>query len=57
MTSLDQDDFHLIIPDLRGFGASTFPDDVESSGQMQDLISDLVCVLEDAHVSETICMG
>ena len=51
-------DYHLIIPDLRGFGASTHPGDVQTSGTMADMVSDLACVLEDARVShEVVCVG
>jgi len=52
-----QDDYHLIIPDLRGFGSSTAPGDVKSSGNMVDMVGDMLCVLEDAKVDTAICMG
>jgi pimeloyl-ACP methyl ester carboxylesterase len=52
-----QNDYHLIAPDLRGFGSSTHPDDVESSGTMGDIVGDLVCILEHAAVSSAICVG
>ena len=52
-----QDDYHLIAPDLRGFGSSTHPDDVETSGTMGDMVGDLVCILEHAAVKSAICMG
>lgn len=55
--TLLQNDYHLIVPDIRGFGSSTHPDDVESSGTMGDIVGDLVCILEDAAVKSAICVG
>ncbi|KAF5322653.1 hypothetical protein D9619_001283 [Psilocybe cf. subviscida] len=52
-----KDDYHLIVPDLRGFGESTHPGEPQSSGTMGDMVSDLVCILESANVSSAICMG
>ncbi|EIM85309.1 alpha/beta-hydrolase [Stereum hirsutum FP-91666 SS1] len=52
-----KDDYRLLVPDLRGFGSSTHPDDVKSSGNMGDMVSDLVCVLEKAGVEKAICVG
>ncbi|KAI5120723.1 hypothetical protein M0805_006429 [Coniferiporia weirii] len=52
-----QDDYHIIAIDHRGFGLSTHPDDVESSGTVGDLVGDLSCVLEDAGVDSAICLG
>lgn len=52
-----QNDYHIIAPDHRGFGTSSHPGDVESSGTMADLVGDLVCVLEDANVDSAICLG
>ncbi|KLO13848.1 alpha/beta-hydrolase [Schizopora paradoxa] len=52
-----QDQYHLIALDQRGFGSSTHPGDVESSGTMGDLVGDLVCVLQDAGVETAICLG
>ncbi|KAF9457240.1 Alpha/Beta hydrolase protein [Collybia nuda] len=49
--------YHLIIPDLRGFGESTHPGDVRASNTMGDLAGDLTCILKDAHVSSAICVG
>ena len=51
------DDYHLLVPDLRGFGSSTHPDDVQSSGTMYDIAGDLVCILQHAGVREAICLG
>ena len=45
------------MPDLRGFGSSTHPDDVQSSGTMYDIAGDLVCILQHAGVREAICLG
>jgi soluble epoxide hydrolase/lipid-phosphate phosphatase len=52
-----QQDYHLIVPDLRGFGSSTYPGDVKSSGTLGDIVGDLVCILKQANVSSVICMG
>jgi len=52
-----QEDYHLIVPDLRGFGESTHPGDSKSSGTMGDMVGDLVCILEHANVSSAICIG
>ncbi|KAG7091889.1 hypothetical protein E1B28_008290 [Marasmius oreades] len=52
-----KNDYRLVIPDLRGFGDSTHPDDVESSGTMFDHVGDLACVLKDAKVDSAICVG
>ncbi|KAK7045492.1 hypothetical protein VNI00_007745 [Paramarasmius palmivorus] len=52
-----KEEYRLIVPDLRGFGDSTHPDDVESSGTMFDHVGDLICILEDAKVDKAICIG
>ncbi|PPQ72056.1 hypothetical protein CVT26_006738 [Gymnopilus dilepis] len=52
-----KEDYHLLAPDLRGFGESTHPGDTRSSGTMSDMVSDLVCVLQHANVNSAICMG
>ncbi|KAF5374196.1 hypothetical protein D9758_004629 [Tetrapyrgos nigripes] len=52
-----QDDYHLIIPDLRGFGESGHPGDVKSSGTLFDMVGDLTCILEDAGVEKAVCVG
>ncbi|KAJ7574124.1 alpha/beta-hydrolase [Mycena floridula] len=49
--------YRLIVPDLRGFGESTHPGNVKSSGTMFDMVDDLLCVLRDAGVSSVVCMG
>jgi len=50
-------DYHLIVPDLRGFGASTHPGDVESSGAMHDIVDDLTCIMDKVGVDEAVCVG
>jgi len=50
-------DYHLIVPDLRGFGSSTHPGDVKSSGRLGDIVGDLVCILQQANVKSVTCMG
>lgn len=52
-----QADYHLIVPDLRGFGESTHPGDAKPSGTMSDMVGDLVCVLESAKINSAICVG
>ncbi|KAJ7667081.1 Alpha/Beta hydrolase protein [Mycena rosella] len=52
-----QEDYHLVVPDLRGFGNSTHPGDVRSSGTMPDMVGDLICILEHAGVASAICVG
>ncbi|KAJ3523605.1 hypothetical protein NM688_g8699 [Phlebia brevispora] len=50
-------DYRLIVPDLRGFGESTHPGDVQSSGTIADMVGDLVCTLEHAGISKAACIG
>lgn len=53
-----QKNYRLIVPDLRGFGASTHPGDVESSGTMADMVSDLACILgQIPSKGKTVCIG
>ncbi|KAF9040695.1 Alpha/Beta hydrolase protein [Panaeolus papilionaceus] len=52
-----KDHYRLVIPDLRGFGNSSHPGDVKSSGTMSELVNDLVCILGDANVTSAVCMG
>ncbi|KAH9963261.1 alpha/beta-hydrolase [Russula dissimulans] len=52
-----QDDYHLIVPNLRGFGASSHPGDVKSSGTMPDLVGDLLCILNHVGVPNVIVIG
>ncbi|KAJ2920941.1 hypothetical protein H1R20_g16152, partial [Candolleomyces eurysporus] len=52
-----ENDYRLIIPNLRGFGDSTHTGDVRSSGTMGDMVNDLVCVLNNAGVRQAVCLG
>ncbi|KAJ7618461.1 Alpha/Beta hydrolase protein [Roridomyces roridus] len=52
-----KDEYRLVLPDVRGFGESTHPGDVRSSGMIPDLVADMVCVLEHAGVSSAVCVG
>lgn len=52
-----QNKYRLIIPDLRGFGDSTHPGDVQASGSYSDLVGDLVCVMEKAGAQNVVCIG
>ncbi|KAJ7721334.1 Alpha/Beta hydrolase protein [Mycena maculata] len=52
-----KEDYHLIVPDLRGFGESTHPDEVRRSGTMPDLVGDLACILKHANISSAVCVG
>ncbi|KAF8271703.1 alpha/beta-hydrolase [Lactarius quietus] len=52
-----QTDYRIIAPDLRGFGASTHPGDVKSSGAMPDLVGDLLCILKHAGAPGVIVVG
>ena len=55
--SEQQDDYRLIVPSLRGFGKSTHPGNVRSSGTLFDMVNDLDCILRHARVEKAICMG
>lgn len=50
-------DYRLIVPDIRGFGASTQPGDVQSSGSIPDVVGDLLCILRQAGVSQAVVIG
>jgi len=50
-------DYRLIVPDIRGFGASTHPGDVQSSGSIPDVVGDLMCILQQAGVSKAVVIG
>ncbi|KAF8994589.1 Alpha/Beta hydrolase protein [Cyathus striatus] len=57
-----QAEYRLIIPNLRGFGGSSHPGDVRSSGTMGDMVGDLMCILQHAGVlaetrNNVVCMG
>ncbi|KAI0303057.1 Alpha/Beta hydrolase protein [Russula brevipes] len=50
-------DYRLIVPNIRGFGESTHPGDVQSSGPFPDLVGDVMCILEHAGVSRAVVIG
>ncbi|KAK7053783.1 bifunctional epoxide hydrolase 2 [Favolaschia claudopus] len=50
-------DYRLIVPNIRGFGESTHPGGVRSSGTIPDIVGDLVCILQHASVSSAVCVG
>jgi soluble epoxide hydrolase/lipid-phosphate phosphatase len=52
-----QSDYRLIAPDIRGYGASTQPGDVQSSGSIPDVVGDLLCILRQAGVSQVVVIG
>ncbi|KAG9092102.1 hypothetical protein FRC06_000235 [Ceratobasidium sp. 370] len=52
-----RNDYHLLVPDLRGFGWSSHPGDPEDSGTIPDHVGDLVCLLEAANVKQAVCIG
>ncbi|KAF8226853.1 alpha/beta-hydrolase [Tricholoma matsutake] len=52
-----ENDYHLVVPDLRGFAESQHPGDVQTSGTMGHLVGDMVCILKHANVNSAICMG
>ncbi|KAL5530822.1 hypothetical protein ACEPAF_7080 [Sanghuangporus sanghuang] len=52
-----KNEYHIIAPNHRGFGESTHPGDIETSGRMSDLVGDLTCVLQDAGVDRAVCLG
>ncbi|KAJ7911118.1 Alpha/Beta hydrolase protein [Mycena leptocephala] len=52
-----KEDYHLIVPNLRGFADSTHPGDVRNSGTMPDMVGDLVCILQHASISSAVCVG
>lgn len=50
-------EYHLLVPDQRGFASSTHTGDVEASGTIGDMVGDMVCVLDHAGVRQAICVG
>jgi soluble epoxide hydrolase/lipid-phosphate phosphatase len=52
-----KDKYRLIAPDIRGFGDSTHPGDVQASGSYDDFVADLVCVLEKTNAQNVVCVG
>lgn len=47
----------MIAIDVRGFGGSTHPADVQSSSTLADITGDLTCVLEHVGIQSAICLG
>ncbi|KII83408.1 hypothetical protein PLICRDRAFT_47292 [Plicaturopsis crispa FD-325 SS-3] len=43
--------YRVLAPDMRGFGGSTHPGDVNASNTMGDLVGDLACVLQHAGIN------
>ena len=56
-TLAHQPSYSLLIPTLRGFGPSTHPGDVQTSGTIPDLVADLACVMRAAAVPVATCVG
>ncbi|KAF8547751.1 hypothetical protein OG21DRAFT_1489960 [Imleria badia] len=55
--NLFQNDYRLVAIDVRGFGGSSHPSDIQLSSTMADITGDLMCVLEHAEVPSAICLG
>jgi soluble epoxide hydrolase/lipid-phosphate phosphatase len=47
----------MIAIDVRGFGGSTQPADVQLSSTSADITGDLTCVLKHVGIQSTICLG
>ncbi|KAN0124484.1 epoxide hydrolase [Russula decolorans] len=52
-----QNDYRIIAPNLRGFGGSTHPGDVQSSGTLFDVVGDIMCILGHANVTQAVVIG
>ncbi|KAG2361232.1 Alpha/Beta hydrolase protein [Suillus spraguei] len=52
-----QNEYRMIAIDVRGFGGSTHPADVQSSSTLADITGDLTCVLEHVGIQSSICLG
>ena len=52
-----QEDYRVIVPNLRGFGGSTQPGDVQSSGTVIDAVGDMLCILKHANVAQAVVIG
>jgi soluble epoxide hydrolase/lipid-phosphate phosphatase len=52
-----QNDYRIIVPNLRGFGGSTHPGDVQSSGTIFDIVGDIMCILGHANISQAAVIG
>lgn len=48
--------YRALVPDLRGFGRSSRPEDVDAYG-MADISTDMLAVLDDAHVDRAHFVG
>ena len=57
LMDLFQNDYRMVAIDVRGFGGSSHPSDIQSSSTMADITGDLACVLEHAKVTSAICLG
>jgi len=51
------ENYRLLVPDIRGFGNSAHPDDPKSSHTMGDLVQDMMCILDHENVTSATCMG
>ncbi|KAH0839352.1 alpha/beta-hydrolase [Lanmaoa asiatica] len=56
-TTILMNDYRLVAIDVRGFGGSSHPSDIQSSSTMADLTGDFTCVLEHAGAPSAICLG
>ncbi len=52
-----QHDYRVIVPNVRGFGGSTHPGDVQSSGTIIDVVGDMICILGHANVAQAVVIG
>ncbi|KAF2668750.1 alpha/beta-hydrolase [Microthyrium microscopicum] len=50
-------DYRLIIPEHRGFGDSQHPKSLDNSNTMGDFVNDIICMMDDAKVSQAPCIG
>lgn len=57
IANLIQSDYHLVLPNLRGFGGSEHPPTARSGSSMGELVGDLVCVLTELRVEKVLCVG
>jgi soluble epoxide hydrolase/lipid-phosphate phosphatase len=47
----------MVAIDVRGFGGSTHPADVQSSSTLADITGDLTRILEHVGIQYVICLG
>jgi soluble epoxide hydrolase/lipid-phosphate phosphatase len=52
-----QNDYRIIALNLRGFGGSTHPGDVQSSGTIFDVVGDIMCIFGRANVAQAVVIG